>query len=134
MTINYKFYTILDIDECALGIDQCAHMCHNTNGSYICSCNAGYLLNSDLFNCDAEEGVVSSSAYHGEVAIAGILLLITVLSVVGGVLAWKVYTSWQQGRRNQPPPPQPLPPQNEPPPRQNVPPGDNEQQLHGDEQ
>ena len=46
----YCFF--LDINECAEGIDQCAHNCHNNIGSYTCSCNTGYRLNADGFRCD----------------------------------------------------------------------------------
>ena len=42
----------VDIDECAEGTDQCAQNCNNTFGSYTCSCNAGYRLNSTGFGCD----------------------------------------------------------------------------------
>ncbi len=31
---------------------MCAHNCHNTIGSYNCSCNIGYRLNMDGFGCD----------------------------------------------------------------------------------
>ena len=27
-------------------------MCTNTNGSYVCSCNDGYILNDDGLTCD----------------------------------------------------------------------------------
>ena len=33
-----------DINECTLGTNNCNHICHNTIGSYYCSCNAGYHL------------------------------------------------------------------------------------------
>ena len=41
-----------DIDECAEGMDQCVHNCQNTNGSYTCSCRAGYSLNADGRGCE----------------------------------------------------------------------------------
>ena len=41
-----------DIDECATQVDECEQNCHNNNGSYRCSCNAGYKLNDDGFHCD----------------------------------------------------------------------------------
>ena len=40
-----------DIDECGLGIGKCQHICHNTAGSFYCSCNDGYTLESDGINC-----------------------------------------------------------------------------------
>lgn len=41
----------LDIEECALGIDQChsAATCSNTRGSYQCTCPAGSA--GDGYNC-----------------------------------------------------------------------------------
>ena len=41
-----------DIDECAEGTDRCSQNCHNTIGSYTCSCNTGYRLNADGVTCD----------------------------------------------------------------------------------
>ena len=35
-----------------MGTDTCEQNCHNTVGSYTCSCNAGYTLNSDGHTCD----------------------------------------------------------------------------------
>ena len=46
----------VDINEC---IDSdCEQMCNNTVGSYTCSCNNGYSLNSDGRNCS---GMVTTS-------------------------------------------------------------------------
>jgi hypothetical protein len=33
-------------------IDSCSENCHDTVGSYTCSCNTGYTLNSNGFTCD----------------------------------------------------------------------------------
>ena len=41
-----------DINECVEGGDQCSQNCHNTLGSYNCSCNPGYRLNMNEFGCD----------------------------------------------------------------------------------
>ncbi|XP_019641639.1 PREDICTED: fibulin-1-like isoform X1 [Branchiostoma belcheri] len=41
-----------DIDECAADIDNCAQVCTNTDGSYTCGCNPGYVLNADGVSCD----------------------------------------------------------------------------------
>ena len=35
---------LTDIDECREGIAWCSHECHNTNGSYSCTCPYGYRL------------------------------------------------------------------------------------------
>ncbi|XP_072035554.1 uncharacterized protein [Amphiura filiformis] len=41
----------IDIDECSRGIDDCEDICTNTPGSYICSCQAKYLLEADGKSC-----------------------------------------------------------------------------------
>ena len=43
---------LLDRDECLEHAHQCAQNCHNTNGSYNCSCNAGYNLSDAGYDCD----------------------------------------------------------------------------------
>ena len=46
--------SITDIDECARGSDGCQHNCNNNDGSFVCSCNAGYTLNPDGQYCTGE--------------------------------------------------------------------------------
>ena len=52
---TYSVYLCLifciDINECVLNIDLCEHTCTNTVGSYQCSCNTGYYLESNGYNC-----------------------------------------------------------------------------------
>ena len=43
---------LVDINECAEGVDDCAQICTDTDGSYICSCAPGYLLTNDSRGCD----------------------------------------------------------------------------------
>ncbi|XP_078664124.1 uncharacterized protein LOC144907195 [Branchiostoma floridae x Branchiostoma belcheri] len=42
----------MDEDECTTANGGCAHLCTNTDGSFFCSCFAGYSLNGDGFSCD----------------------------------------------------------------------------------
>ena len=44
----------IDLDECSLNIDKCAHGCVNTIGSYACYCDAGYKLGSNGLQCDGK--------------------------------------------------------------------------------
>lgn len=44
------FAGVVDIDECSESNVSCHHTCMNTNGSYFCGCNDGYVL-QDNFNC-----------------------------------------------------------------------------------
>ena len=41
----------LDIDECTTANGNCDHTCHNTNGSYYCTCNGGFFLLEDQRGC-----------------------------------------------------------------------------------
>ena len=45
-------YIWLDTDEC-LEL-PCDHNCNNTEGSFICSCRDGYLLDDDRLSCNGE--------------------------------------------------------------------------------
>ena len=42
---------IIDINECKTENGNCAQACHNTKGSYHCTCFAGYSLDTDQYNC-----------------------------------------------------------------------------------
>lgn len=42
-----------DINECLLKEDYCEHHCINTDGSYICKCNEGYMLEHE-YDCKAK--------------------------------------------------------------------------------
>ena len=41
----------LDINECNENLDNCDQTCVNTNGSFTCQCNIGYILESDRHTC-----------------------------------------------------------------------------------
>jgi len=43
--------TCEDIDECALGTDDCGQTCVNIGGGFVCSCESGYNLGSDGMYC-----------------------------------------------------------------------------------
>ena len=45
-------FLLTDIDECSDDTHGCTFNCTNTNGSYVCSCDAGYQLNEDGLQCD----------------------------------------------------------------------------------
>ena len=42
----------VEINECASSSSPCEHSCTNTDGSFQCSCNNGYLLDDDGRSCD----------------------------------------------------------------------------------
>ena len=44
-------YTGDDINECSTGPNNCQQVCVNTEGSFTCGCEAGYLLDSDRSSC-----------------------------------------------------------------------------------
>ena len=53
--INYHIiHPPIDINECALNNGNCSQTCTNKNGTYMCSCTNGYLLNPDNRTCSGE--------------------------------------------------------------------------------
>ena len=40
----------VDVNECA-GDHRCHHLCNNTDGSFYCYCNPGYMLDSNGTTC-----------------------------------------------------------------------------------
>ena len=55
MIFMWLFIHFQDIDECVEEIHQCSQVCHDTPGSYSCSCRPGYDLNSDGRYCDGRK-------------------------------------------------------------------------------
>ena len=49
----YVYISLLptDIDECTDETDNCEQTCMNTNGSFVCGCNPGYMLDGNGRNC-----------------------------------------------------------------------------------
>ena len=41
-----------DINECLQSPSPCEQNCHNTEGSFMCSCHDGYLLADDQQSCN----------------------------------------------------------------------------------
>uniref|UniRef100_A0A6J0UIB5 complement subcomponent C1r n=1 Tax=Pogona vitticeps TaxID=103695 RepID=A0A6J0UIB5_9SAUR len=63
VVIFYKgflaYYQAVDLDECAHRNDledgpRCQHICHNYIGGYFCSCQSGYVLQSDGHSCQVD--------------------------------------------------------------------------------
>lgn len=48
----------LDINECHANTDRCQQECHNTRGSYTCSCRTGYRLRYDGRSCSGINNVI----------------------------------------------------------------------------
>ena len=43
-----------DINECTTHKHRCSQLCHNTDGSYRCSCLSGYILAPDHMMCNGK--------------------------------------------------------------------------------
>ena len=43
-----------DVDECSVNKGGCNQFCHNTFGSYYCSCKNGYKLSADNHTCNGK--------------------------------------------------------------------------------
>lgn len=41
----------VDVDECVDRPDFCSHYCNNTQGSFVCFCSQGYVLEPDGHSC-----------------------------------------------------------------------------------
>ena len=54
IVINLIYYLSLDVNECTNGDSSCEHSCHNTDGSYTCSCDSGYSLTSNKKSCSGK--------------------------------------------------------------------------------
>lgn len=50
---GFSYYPCLlpDVNECELTPPPCKFTCQNTEGSFICSCPKGYVLNPDGVSC-----------------------------------------------------------------------------------
>ena len=62
----FNFFVIIinqkiDIDECIEGTSGCNQVCSNTLGSYECSCERGYELDTDNHTCtDIDECIINN--------------------------------------------------------------------------
>ena len=54
--IRFVNTVYLDINECEMLNGGCQHQCKNTNGSYLCQCNDGFLLNGNGRTCSGKYG------------------------------------------------------------------------------
>lgn len=50
LLLNIVLSTI-DINECANGTHKCSQQCHNTVGSYKCSCDKNFVLDNNGQTC-----------------------------------------------------------------------------------
>ncbi|XP_041076490.1 pro-epidermal growth factor-like isoform X5 [Polyodon spathula] len=58
--------TCIDIDECHEGgLGTCGQICHNSPGSYICSCLPGYTLDDNTWSCFVDAPVPYLIFSHG---------------------------------------------------------------------
>ena len=51
-------FPLLDINECSIDNGYCSSLCTNTVGSYICSCESGYILEEDGHNCTGKQSIL----------------------------------------------------------------------------
>ena len=50
--LNADGSTCDDVDECSTGSAACTQLCTNTAGGYTCSCNDGYWLAVNEYDCN----------------------------------------------------------------------------------
>lgn len=54
MLLMFASWILLDLDECSQSPKPCNFLCKNTEGSYLCSCPRGYVLQPDGKTCKGE--------------------------------------------------------------------------------
>ena len=54
---NYIFmtFTVIDVDECVVKENSCDQICTNTDGTFECACDSGYVLDEDKISCISNE-------------------------------------------------------------------------------
>ena len=64
------------MDECLIRNGGCEHECTNLIGSFVCSCNDGYELDTNSFNCTSKRSdnyelvfgnVINACHYHADI-------------------------------------------------------------------
>lgn len=63
------FIMNVDINECATGRHSCQQVCINNVGSYTCSCEYGYALHSNGFDCEGIPYFISHTFNHSVCSI-----------------------------------------------------------------
>ncbi|GLV41047.1 tolkin [Carabus blaptoides fortunei] len=58
---------VTDKDECAIENGGCQHECHNTLGSYVCSCHNGFMLHENQRDCKEGGCKYEITAPYGEI-------------------------------------------------------------------
>ena len=70
-----------DIDECDTNNGGCEQVCTNSVGSFMCSCNSGYIINSDDSSmCDGESH--TNLHYHAFKCVAVFYFILQILMSV----------------------------------------------------
>ena len=69
-----------DVNECAEDTDNCAQICTDTDGSYVCSCASGYLLTNDSHACDGMQHL--SISYTAPLATVSKFTPVLVISAI----------------------------------------------------
>ena len=55
--LTVVFYWLLctkDVDECITNNGGCSDTCDNTDGSFVCSCDEGYMLAANNLDCEGK--------------------------------------------------------------------------------
>ncbi|OUC49884.1 putative GCC2 and GCC3 [Trichinella nativa] len=51
-----------NVDECSIGNAGCQQICHNTPGSYYCSCHTGFVLHSNKKDCIGKDNIMEQNS------------------------------------------------------------------------
>ena len=74
----------LDVNECEESDDVCDMNCHNTKGSYQCSCNEGYLLVNQTKCMNIQQTAAQSNLpnYLSNLSIIAMMVLLVILIII----------------------------------------------------
>ena len=54
---SFNLFFFLDINECENAV-LCSQQCNNTEGSFFCSCSAGFKIGDDRETCEGTENTL----------------------------------------------------------------------------
>ena len=74
-------FTPVDINECQTNRGGCEHNCTNTEGSFNCLCQRGFILASDGLQCDGKIHDVFVTVSVFEAIKSAIIIVQTLTSV-----------------------------------------------------
>ena len=77
----HVLYLHPDINECELNNGGCDHNCTNQIGSFLCSCDPGYVLDGDGLACNGESNELVNLIFHAALCKLSTLLYTGIMMI-----------------------------------------------------